>query len=243
MTIVPINFSKLPDRRSHPSAASRAGFTLIELVLALAISAAIAASLYASMRAVFTAKASAEAAVEPARTAELAMEFMRNDLQNAMLSTQAVASNQALASSFEGTSGSPDDLIFFTTADSLNHPNANGEIKQVELTVATQNGDRVLLRRCIRNLLSQIQATPDEEVLCRGVTGLHFQYYTGQEWVDSWDSTQEQNLMPSAVQVTLELERPGAGRQMQKIRFARVFPISCSTVSAANPASGLGGLP
>lgn len=170
---------------------------------------------------------------------------MRNDLQNAMLSTAAVASNQALASSFEGTSGSgsPDDLIFFTTADSLNHPNANGEIKQVELTVATQNGDRVLLRRCIRNLLSQIQATPDEEVLCRGVTGLHFQYYTGQEWVDSWDSTQEQNLMPSAVQVTLELERPGAGRQMQTIRFARVFPISCSTVSAANPASGLGGLP
>ncbi len=198
------------------------------------------------MRAVFTAKASAEAAVEPARTAQLAMEFMRNDLQNGILTlTAATANNQTLASSFEGTSGSgaSDDLIFFTTADSFDHPNANGEIKQVELTVATQNGEKVLVRRCIRNLLAQFQAVPDEEVLCRGVTDLQFQYFNGLDWVDSWDSTQLQNMMPSAVQVTLELERPAAGHQKQKLRFVRVFPISCSTVSAANPASGVGGLP
>ncbi len=228
-----------PFGRPKLSCTPHSGFTLLELIVALAMTAAIAASLYASLRSVFIARASAEAAIEPARTAELAMGFLRNDFQNAMLTSGT------LATSFQATSnGGAADVIFFTTADSPEHPNANGEIKQVELTVQKQanTGDTILLRRVSRNLLSQTQVTPDEEVLCRGVSGLRVRYFTGDAWIDSWDSTQEQNLLPAAVEVTLALERPGGGGQTRTLRYVRVFPISCSTVSSTNPAGGIGGL-
>jgi type II secretory pathway pseudopilin PulG len=214
---------------------------LIELVFALTMAAVLAASLYMSMQVVFHAKASAEAAVEPARTAETAMEFLRNDLQNALPPTGT------LASSFLGTSGSggPDDVVFFTTADSPEHVSGNGEIKEVELTVATPaaGGAPALIRRVSRNLLAPVRMNPDEEILCRGVTGFHLLYYTGAGWADSWDSTQEQNQIPSAVQVSIELQRPGAQNQPRTLRYVRIFPVSCSTVSPNNPATGMGGLP
>jgi prepilin-type N-terminal cleavage/methylation domain-containing protein len=233
----------------------RCAFTLLELMIALMIAAILAGSLASSVRIAFKGKAIAEAAVEPARAADIVTAFVRNDLQNAVPPNPGISSATGtsstganiLAGNFDGTSGGSgpaDDVIFYTTADSPDLPSGNGEIRQVELTIASPSsgGPQVLLRRINRNLLAQFQPAPDEEVLCRNVTAFKLRYFTGDEWVDEWHSTQEQNALPTAVEMTLELERPTSNGEQHRYRYLRVFPLSCSTVSAINPASTLGGL-
>jgi type II secretion system protein J len=214
----------------------RGGFTLLELIVAMAMVAILATSLYASLRIAFRAQASAERAIEPVRTASVALDLIRADLEN------AIPPGDVLAGSFVGTDGTDDrgldgdDLVFYGTSDAPEHPSGNGEIKSIELMVIVPDGssDHVLVRHVTRNLLSQIEVDPDEEVICRGVSGFNLRYYDGTQWLDTWESSQQENKLPAAVEVTLELDRPGstADQQPQTRRYVRIIPIACSTVSA-----------
>ena len=214
------------------------GFTLIELTVAMAMVAILAVSLYSTMHIAFQAKASAEAAVEPPRTAELAMQFLRNDLQNAV---NPGTSQTTLIGPFEGAQGNGGaDLTFYSTADSPDHLNANGEVKQIELTIGVpdKSTDQCLLRRVNNNLLATIEPVPDEQVLCRNVAGFSLRYFDGTEWQTSWDSTQQNNMLPAAVEVTLEIDRP-VGNTTKRLEFVRVFPLAASTASIDNTLNGL----
>ncbi|MGA3066685.1 MAG: type II secretion system protein GspJ [Tepidisphaeraceae bacterium] len=238
------------------------GFTLLELVVALGMVAVLAVSLYTSIHIAFGATASAESALEPPRTAEIALDFIQNDFQNAMapnatgttygtvavstaqsstnltITTSTGAANQTvLAGNFEALQEQDDrgheadDVVFFTTASGPLHTDANGEIKQVEYAVQrASDGQYELIRRVGRNLLSEQMIQPDEEVLCRGVDSFTIQYSTGSEWLDTWDSTQEDNTLPAAVQITLVLARP-SGTGTQTLSFTRVIPLSLSTAA------------
>jgi hypothetical protein len=120
---------------------------------------------------------------------------------------------------------------------------ANGEIKQIEITVVTEatTGDHVLVRRVVRNLFTQLTPAPDEEILCRGVNSFTVTYFDGTNWLNTWDSTQEDNQDPVAVQVILELERKQPNGQSLFPRYTRVFNLSCSNaIEDANLASGTG---
>ncbi len=241
----------------------RGGFTLLELVVALGMVAVLAVSLYTSLHIAFAAQSSAEAALDAPRTAELAIDFLQKDFENAdvpndtgdtyntvavspamqslysSITTTTGANTTVLAGNFEGIQAQDDrgheadDVVFFTTAGAGDHIDANGEIKQVELTVQrSASGDYQLVRRVSRNLLSEQQVEPDVEVLCRGVSSFSIQYSTGSEWVDSWDSTQEDNDLPAAVQITLELDRPNAtGTQTETHTYTRIIAIPSSTAA------------
>jgi prepilin-type N-terminal cleavage/methylation domain-containing protein len=227
----------------------RSAFTLIELIVAMGMVAILSVVLYSSLRIAFRARESADKAIEPARTAELAMEFIRTDLQNALTpnpnaatpNTTTTTPPTAVTGPFIGTDGKDgrghdaDDLIFFSTSDAPLHVDANGDIKQIELAVvqAPRTDEYVLVRRVTPNLLAPTTPNPDEEVVCRGVGGFNLRYYNGSAWSDTWDSTQTQydNTLPVAVEVTLQLDRPTNSGQMQSFRYVRVFPLSCSTAA------------
>jgi type II secretion system protein J len=225
-------------RRARASA-----FTLLELLVAMAMVAILAVSLYASMQITFRAQKRADAAVDPPRTAQIAMDMIQQDLTN------AVSPGGQLAGNFEGTAGSDDrgheadDINFYSTTESPQHADANGEIKNIELTVITptNSSDHLLVRRVTRNLLSlNSVATPDPEFVCDHVNSFTAQYYDGTNWNTTWDSTAEDNTLPVAVQVTLNLDRADstAAGGIQTYSYTRVFPIPCSTAefdSAVNP--------
>src|SRR5579862_5650756 len=107
-------------------------FTLIELMFAMALVVGIAFTLYSSMRAAFHAEQDAVSKVELPRTADITMGFLRTDLQNA-LQVKADGSS-ILVGNFQGTDGTDDrghdadDLVLFTSADSPDHPSANGDV-------------------------------------------------------------------------------------------------------------------
>ncbi len=244
-------------RHLRPAAARRAGFTLLELILAMAIFAVIATTLYLSLRGAFNAKRAAEAAVEPARTAELTLGLLEQDLASAMPITGATADSNtaptagATSTTFLGTDqqddrgGDGDDVQFFTVADSPSHQVGNGEVKEVELTVmpAPTGGDHWLVRKVLRNALAVTPENPDVEVLCRGVRGFNLRYYDGSNWQTSWDATALDYTIPVAVEVTLTLDRPNGNVAnadgTRSFRYTRVIALACST-AASDPTVNTG---
>jgi type II secretion system protein J len=218
----------------------RGGFTLIELIVAMMMMAILAVTLYSSLHIAFRARDAAMDAIKGSQSADIAMNFMSTDLRNSMPPTGILAGN------FEGTTGSDDrgheadDIIFFTTADAADDASANGEIKQIELTVQTEpgTGDHTLVRLVTRNLLAQQTPTPDTEVLCRGVNSFTVTYFDGTQWTNTWDSTQEQDSAPVAVQIVLALDPAsspaGHASSTAQSQFTRIITVPCSILSSSN---------
>jgi prepilin-type N-terminal cleavage/methylation domain-containing protein len=109
------------------------------------------------------------------------------------------------------------------------------EARKVEIGLVSYPGpdgaaEQCLVRRVTTNLLAQVAVEPDEEVLCRGVRAVNFRYFDGTTWQDSWDSTQINNNIPTAVEMIVELDRSSDGVP-RIVRFPRMFLLSTSTVT------------
>ena len=102
-----------------------------------------------------------------------------------------------------------------------------GEVRMVELLLVPSPSGSVLVRRVTTHLLSPTSAAPYDEVVCRGVRSFNLRYCDGSAWQDSWDSTLMENHCPTAVEVTMELQR-GTGDLVKVVPCTRVFLMSCS---------------
>ena len=257
---------------ARPAAASgvsacRAGFTLLELLVALAMAGIIAGSLYSALRTGVRARTSAEAAVEPVRTAALATALLRADFESArptagalsgpFVGTDTTGDAGLAADTVEFyTLGSPTDSVATAAAATAGASNAGpagmvgaaapatatGEARRVQVGLVPYPGaggftEQVLVRRVYTNLLSQVELEPYEEVLCRGVRSLNIRYFDGLSWQDNWDSTLAEDNIPSAVEVTVEFDRSVDG-QVKVFSFPRIFLVSCSTPSPTSGSQG-----
>jgi type II secretion system protein J len=226
------------------------GFTLLELILALALVAMLAGTLYESMTVAFKAKSSAEAAVTPARTCAIVSDLIAQDLQSCLPPKSNPTNNpNILAGPFEGTQqggggGEADDLQFYCVgSDSPDNDQQFAEgVRLVELTIDTSITPQALVRKVTRNLLSSTQETPDEEILCRGVQSFAVQYFDGSQWQTSWDSTQQNNTLPVAVQLTLQLSPdPNAPAGTAGYQITRTIPLACGVSVNSTSTSTSGG--
>ena len=219
-----------------PRRCSRA-FTLIELLVALAIAAFVMVSLYSSLYIGFKAKKSAEEALMPAQAANAAIDMIRTELESA----QPV--RELLCAGFTGSSnqdGQGDDLVtFYSSNDAPPHQYGQGEIKEVQILAYQPQGskDYILVRHVWSNLLADVQSDPDEEVLCRHVSQFKMRYFDGTQWFADWDSTQQGNVLPYAVEVTLDVMPPGAQPGTRPIHYLRVIPLSCATQASTSSGS------
>jgi Tfp pilus assembly protein PilW len=242
---------------------------MIELIVALAMVAIIAASLSSTLWTAYHTTLQARAAVSPSDQADVAFQFITQDLQNA-LQTQTNPASELVGSpvpatnyeqtAFLGTQeqdsrGHPaDDIVFYTTAESPVHVYANGEIKAVEYKVIQpqSSSDFVLVRRVTRNLLpvNGQNGAVDEEVICPGVSSFTREYsFDGTTFnpstltADSWDASQMDNTIPAAVRVTLGLEVTHPNGKQSVETFSRIVLLPCSTASLdPNVNTGVTGL-
>lgn len=213
------------------------GFTLLEVLVATAMVAILAGSLYASLSIAFRARRSALAAVEPVAKTQLAVALMGEDIRN------AVVPSGVLAGPFLGQDGQDerghdsDSLSFYCTAVSPESDVGIGDIKLVELGCEPSDDGKtqILVRLVTTNLRSTKVVEPEREVLCRGVFALNIRYFDGSEWLDDWDSTTEDNTLPCAIEVTLQLDDPRqANASLGGYRAARVFLVPCAPPPTAN---------
>jgi prepilin-type N-terminal cleavage/methylation domain-containing protein len=234
--------------------ARRSGFTLLELMIAMLLVALLAGTLAVSLAIGFRSRTAAEQSVETIRSVETVMEIFRTDLQCALPPSRGTFEGAFEGSQNQVNNIEADDLQFCTTAPSPTHAFSgvaigNGEIKQIELTCyqpdqTNPNSDYVIVRRTINNLLpvNGQSEPPDEEVLCRHVAGFTLQYYDGQNWQVSWDSTQQSNSLPLAVMVSLALNTSDvdATGAPKVVTYTQIFSLPCTGV-ASGTTSGVSG--
>ena len=227
-------------------AASR-GFTLLEIVIAMAMAAMLLATLYTGMFVAQRAKRSATAAVEPARAASIAAEMVVQDLHGVLPPT-GIFRGQFLGERIPAERGNADALDFYcvgqdpgltdTTASNgaaaigaINQqPLAEG-IRRVTLLLRTDVTPPVLVRRVTRNLLAPTQAISEEEVICRNVRSFSVQYFDGYSWLSNWDSTTTDNILPVAVSFRIEMEDTKAaalGVEGKPQVITRLVPLACA---------------
>jgi prepilin-type N-terminal cleavage/methylation domain-containing protein len=196
------------------------GFTLLELLLALALTVVVVAALAASLYTAFRARTNAMEAVESSREISTAGDIIVRDLADCLPPTPPALN----AGTIQGLSGAntTGTLIgpFEGLADSVDcfisgpQPKAptQGDVREVVYLVEADpsgKGGNVLARRVTSNLLAQ-QLLPDpDEVICRNVVDMHLSYFDGTDWNDTWDSTAQTgtllNCLPVAIAITLDL--------------------------------------
>lgn len=193
------------------------GFTLLEVLVAMTLMAVIAMSLYSSMYVAMRSKDSIEKAVGPYRYLNPAFDFLQKDLACALAPGDVMAGEfQGVDSSAAGLDGA-DMLLFFTSNYIPGEEEIACDIAQTEYFVEQRDGweDPVLVRRRTTNLLSPKTLEGKSEVICRGVRSFNLQYYDGYEWLDTWDSTTQDNMLPAAVSIRLTLKKPQAEVEYQ----------------------------
>ena len=95
------------------------------------------------------------------------------------------------------------------------------------------------MRRIYYNLLPGKAPTPREQILCRNVRSFYLRYFDGTLWRDDWDSQAQGDILPAAIEVTLELDRPDATEDSSTYKMTRVFAVPCGP-TAAQQANGSG---
>ncbi|MBW1914669.1 MAG: type II secretion system protein GspJ [Deltaproteobacteria bacterium] len=208
------------------------GFTLLELLLAMALMSLVAASLYGTLNIGFKAKKSAEEAVEKSRTVLIAMELIRREVMSALPPTGILA-GQFLGTDETDSDGYDSDTILLHTSCNKPGENETGcDIRKTEISLNTPDDseEQNLIRSKTTNLLAPIVLEPVEEILCNKVRALNFRYFDGYYWQDEWDSIEQKNALPIAVEVTLEIEKRDVEQPDEEDGYAltQAFILPCA---------------
>jgi type II secretion system protein J len=184
------------------------GFTLIEVLLAVAILAVVVTMVYAAFERTATLGDQIEAAAEPYRTARLALARISDEV----MSTFALKNDPGAR--FVGEDGlTPDgqdaDMLSFT---SRSRAVPEGLPASDENAVAYRlEGDRLIHTEVLNPLGSgsgNIQSLP----LAEGLAGFKLRYRNPEDgaWRDGWDPAEGVTGLPDAVEVTLLFPASGA---------------------------------
>jgi len=213
------------------------GFTLLEMLVAVAIMAVLAGSLYATLHIAFRARRSAMTTVENVRKLEVALDILRADIQAAVIPAGILAGAFLGEPGTGATGQTADSILLHATASATMPEIGTGDIHMVEFACEEDpdGSGLLLLRRVTTNLLAPTTPDPDEETLCRGIRSFAIRYFDGIDWLDTWDSTTQDNQLPAAVEVTLTLvpedDPEGVTDAAAKGYYtSRVFLVPCSAI-------------
>ncbi len=165
-------------------------------------------------------------------------------------------------------SASGDTLTFYSCAEEPESPyialaQASGQtpnplsptasacdIRMVTYSLVPQPNDTtgqlfILQRSITTDLLAPEAPPPELDNICDNVLALNFQYFDGTNWWPNWDSTQQDNTLPTAVQVTLQLQPPVVGQPRTRTEPAAPVRGRAHFPAAVRPDDGreLGGRP
>lgn len=215
---------------------SSAGFTLLEMLVAVAILAMISVLIYSAFAGLKRSKEGIQRVNDRYREGRLAIGRISRELQSAYLSLQVQNPlNKAIAvqkTAFVGTQGTPADRVDFNSFANRRIDRDSHESDQCEISYfGSENPEK----RGVIDLVRRISKHPDLEptkggrvdVLATDIDLFDLSYLdplTGQ-WVDTWDSTQaigQPNRMPLQVRILLVLNggrRSSESSGRKTIRF------------------------
>lgn len=185
-----------------------AGFTLLEVILAVVVTAIVTAGLFTSMSGVFKTRRQVEDHLAGRDALRMAVALLRQDLQcvppaGGRISGVFIGENETGMGSADA-----DALTYVTANPALKSDQDFADLRQVELRLLESDSDPdhyVLGRLVTGNLLATTTPEPTLQVLARRVVAMDLTYFDGGEWLDEWDSTELENAIPLAVRIELTL--------------------------------------
>jgi len=198
----------------HPK---QAGFTLMELMLSIGLLALIMIILFSSFHAVAASKLQAEARLQSDQEARTLIFMMSRELRGAVF-TPLIPSHVLLVGQAVKQGGMPMDSITFATLDPGHRRALDGfsaeEVVSFSAVPNPQHRGWFMLTRSERSGLIQTSNPPSPQptILATSVISLHFRYFNGFQWLESWDSTSSPAGQPLPQAVSIELEM-GSGKR------------------------------
>lgn len=217
-------------------------FTLLELLVAMTLMVVTASCLYTALYTGFRAKRSAQFAVEPTALAINAIELIKQDTYGVLPATGTLAGAFLGTDSRDSMGKDTDSLEFYTTHIYSGSDEVVGGLGKIELLLDEDDDEELeedpegyrLVRKVTTNLLSPSTVEYEEQVLCRNVQSLNLRYYGEEDgWVDEWDSTEDANSLPVAIEIDIQVlhNENGTtsqyGTEPQTRRLIQCFAIPC----------------
>jgi len=174
------------------------GFTLVEVLLAVALSAlllTIVYSTYFSINRSIDATAEDQDALETGRTLS---ELLKRDIR---------AISPAKQYPFSGKNHVIDgrtfgELEFVTTTLQETDPL---RLRRVGYAfVITDKGEKILVRKESNNLSKPLDNTAKAFEVSRTISGFELQFFNGTDWVPDWDSTIS-GALPAQIRITIDV--------------------------------------
>lgn len=215
----------LPQANARPGSGSQgrlplrssAGFTLIEMILAIGIAAIVLIAVNAVFFSALHLRDATSELVDAASPVDSAVGFIKRDLECAVTPTNGTS--KVLSGGFRvgnnlasmGVS-SPVAIELFTATGALSDRAPWGDIQRVTygLRAPADNSavGRDLYRSVTRNLLSITTPDVTDQLMLSGVASLKFSCYDGTQWDDTWDTTDPTAIytnLPVAVRAEIKM--------------------------------------
>lgn len=193
---------------------ARSGFTLIEVIVALAIMVVIGVLAFSTLAGAVEMRETLEQTDKTARSARIALDRLSRELQLSFLS--ANFNPNTYQTVFVGRREGSDSVLWFASTAHRRAYHNSRESDQAEITVWTdseEEGEGMVL---FHRETGRIDQLPDEGgaimPLARNVTQFQLAFLDNRtaEWVEEWDSTgaDTPNMLPRAVQILLAIAEP-----------------------------------
>ncbi len=202
----------------RPGARRLAGFTLIEVIVAVGILGVIVAIVSATFSGALGAQSAADRRTETTHAARTALDRIAQDLGSAFpYAPQARGTIPiGLELSHQELEGASRDRLTFPTYGrpfgSAGEPSSDLALVEYELIVSDDRRAWRLVRRQANRLEAEAIAQAPGDVVAERVVGFEVKLFDGKDWVATWT---DKTKLPRAVELTIRVApepQPGASR-------------------------------
>lgn len=194
-------------------AGSQSGFTLVEMLVALAIFAVISAAGVSVLNFALTQSGPVAAATKRLEELQIARVVMRNDFgQIAARSVRGRFGERLPGGLQGGVIPGSDALLAFVRRGWENPGGLEPRSSLQYVAYVFEEGE---LRRVSRPMLDPTPETPEETVtLLSGVRSLRVTFYSNGLWVERWIPASQGGFLPEIIAIDAEVEGYGPLRQL-----------------------------
>jgi prepilin-type N-terminal cleavage/methylation domain-containing protein len=200
----------------HVAVPSR-GFTLIEVMIAVAILGLVFVMLAGSFHTVATGKVQGESHLTASQLSRTILTGMSNEIRGTVQTAQTNPSQVLVIGVGRMENRAPLDSLSISTLDPGHRRSLEGFGAEDTVTYLTSPnpahpGWHLLTRTQVSSLLTAGASTADSSVqLADNVLALHFSYFNGSNWMESWNSPSlpPGRQLPQAITIDLVLAAPG----------------------------------
>jgi type II secretion system protein J len=223
----------------------RGGFTLVEVMLAMAVCAVVLAAINGVFFGALRLRETTNRVVDESQPAQLALTILRSDLESAVSpTTNGIMTGDFRVGDITSLGLNQNVSIeMYTTTAALHEDEPWGEIQRVTYELRSPTGGPLgrgqdLVRSVTRNLLATLTPVPEDQTMMGNVQNLTFDCYDGTQWRNTWDTTASDTNLPIAVRVTIQLAGDGPNDPRAQQPIVLLVPVDSESRTNQIPNSG-----